>query len=650
MKFETAWFANVVRPTLDQSNNSEHTVGQSVRWQCPKCEQWYLVSTAGKKPRSCSRCRKKAGLDSAASLPPAISTDPDFDSVLSQAAAADAPGPEKSAAQTRQRNQNPTGDDGASQRIPWQFAALAVGVGSGILATSLLVFGILSFRADEDQNSTADTPPAPSMSKPPISIAQADASPLNDASNSPASDTNSPKKTSAFPPVRRPIPVAKPSTNPDPAPQTKPTPTPVSPPNNAIPKDETDSKVAANSGNAPNPMPSSPAEHGNGILALGGGNSAPASDEVEKAKLKEIDRKREALIQKRSELNDKIAVLNGEAAGHQLKIKQLQAESSTLNNNLNVIRAQLAGVSNQLQAQRITPQEKAILEQQGRALVTQGQNVNLAIQKVNAEAAATSTKLEGVARQVAISQRDLAGLQQKADALRDEWLEATDPFGKLDRGEGLAAIAVLDKLIAIQKDFVQAYVARGLAHYSLKHYDLAIKDFEEALRLKPNYPPAMAGKALALSIGVSRTKGRLAFRDAVRYGKDSWFVYLCNGIAEQNHGDYGKAMAHFEKATKLGSSEPAAFHYLGRLQAGCPEAEWRNGTNALAAATKANSLSEGRVWIYIDTLAAAYAERGEFSKAIEFQKDALALAPQPAADACRQRLLRYENGQPFRLP
>ncbi|WP_166828969.1 tetratricopeptide repeat protein [Thalassoroseus pseudoceratinae] len=628
-------------------------MGQAVRWQCPVCSQWFLIASTSKQPRACSRCRQGTSRGSATNPPPAISTQSDFDSILNQAETVEPSTLQKSPTSPTNPKRGASAEKDVSNEGQRHVVGWVVGLGGGVLATLLLVLGVLAFQADEGNSDTAKTPSTTPATNPPLAVAKSSAVPMEVAAKTPVTLPEIPENAGGLSPTRPPVPVEPPSPAPKPSPLERQTPMPVSPPMNEKPRNTpADSNVADGSNNVPSPMPTevASAPHGNGVLPIGVAAPDLVSTDAEKAKLKEIDSKREALVQKRSELIDQIAELNGEAAEHQSTLKQCQAETTTLNNNLNLIKAQLAGVNNQLQQQRITLQQKALLEQQGRALVAQGQSTSLAIQKVNAEAVATQTKLKVVSGRLLTRQRELGGLKQQADRLRDEWLKVTDPFGKLDRGQGVAAIAVLNQLISIQKDFVQAYVARGLAHYSLKHYDLAIKDFDEALRLRPNYPEALAGRALALSVGVSRTQGRLVFRDAVRYGKDSWFVYLCYGLAEQEHRDYGKAMAQFQKAAKLGSSEPAAFHYLGRLQAACPDAEWRDGQKALEAATKANSLSEGKVWVYVDTLAAAYAEQGEFNMAVQFQKDALALAPSPAVDACKKRLQRYEEGQPFRLP
>jgi len=70
----------------------------------------------------------------------------------------------------------------------------------------------------------------------------------------------------------------------------------------------------------------------------------------------------------------------------------------------------------------------------------------------------------------------------------------------------------------------------------------------------------------------------------------------------------------------------AAQNNLAWILATAPDASLRNGSQALELATQANQLSGGRDPVILRTLAAAYAENRQFSKAFESAKSALHLA------------------------
>jgi len=82
----------------------------------------------------------------------------------------------------------------------------------------------------------------------------------------------------------------------------------------------------------------------------------------------------------------------------------------------------------------------------------------------------------------------------------------------------------------------------------------------------------------------------------------------------------------------------------------CPDATVRNGEEAVDAATKACELTQWKNGGWIDTLAAAYAEAGDFQRAIEFEERALqtGTATEPERREMQKRLALYRKSQPYR--
>ena len=85
-------------------------------------------------------------------------------------------------------------------------------------------------------------------------------------------------------------------------------------------------------------------------------------------------------------------------------------------------------------------------------------------------------------------------------------------------------------------------------------------------------------------------------------------------------------------------------------QATYPVAEFRNGPEAIEHATKACELTNWQDPGIVDTLAAAYAEAGDFTSAIEWEKKAIALLTEEsrARSHFGARLKLYESRQPAR--
>ena len=85
-----------------------------------------------------------------------------------------------------------------------------------------------------------------------------------------------------------------------------------------------------------------------------------------------------------------------------------------------------------------------------------------------------------------------------------------------------------------------------------------------------------------------------------------------------------------------------------------PEPEYSDGKKAVNNANKAYQLDSGEHWQCVGTLAAAYAEDGQFEKAKEWQAKAIELAKTDKS-ATRQEegrgfiaLELYKQGKPYR--
>jgi tetratricopeptide (TPR) repeat protein len=105
----------------------------------------------------------------------------------------------------------------------------------------------------------------------------------------------------------------------------------------------------------------------------------------------------------------------------------------------------------------------------------------------------------------------------------------------------------------------------------------------------------------------------------------------------------------------LGEKHPktlASTAYLAWLQATSSVAELRNGDKAIEYATKACELTEWKNALYVDTLAAAYAETGNFDSAVKWEKEAISLLtkeePAEQRAAFEERLKLYQSGKPYR--
>ncbi len=98
-----------------------------------------------------------------------------------------------------------------------------------------------------------------------------------------------------------------------------------------------------------------------------------------------------------------------------------------------------------------------------------------------------------------------------------------------------------------------------------------------------------------------------------------------------------------------GYADAQTLNGLAWLLATGPDPKFRDGTNAVAFAEKAAAATQRKNVSYLDTLAAAYAETGQFAKAVSIQQEAIALSQSDdEKKGLASRLKLYESHSPYR--
>src|SRR5262249_27805993 len=142
-----------------------------------------------------------------------------------------------------------------------------------------------------------------------------------------------------------------------------------------------------------------------------------------------------------------------------------------------------------------------------------------------------------------------------------------------------------------------------------------------------------------------------AYREAIRLDPKLAAAHYNLGVALRDKGELDAAIASFQAEIRLYPKDPLAHNALAWLLAAGPDGV-RNGKQAIEHATRACELTRWKVPNPIATLAAAHAEAGDFSRAVEFQTKALAFPAyeKAAGRGGRERLDLYERKMPYRDP
>lgn len=216
------------------------------------------------------------------------------------------------------------------------------------------------------------------------------------------------------------------------------------------------------------------------------------------------------------------------------------------------------------------------------------------------------------------------------------------------KGDFAQAIADFTKAIELGKN---AFGPRGAAYLRIANYDSAYADLTEALRRNPNIAAYYSARALISYLRNNLPSALVDMDEAIRLEPKVGRHYGRRGLLHLAKDDYTESLADLHEAIRLDDKDTSAHHGLARILAACPVDHHRNGEKAVHHALKAVELGKEKQWchFYFNTLAAAYAEAGNFEEAIRWANKFLdSNPPEKIAERGRQQLSLYEQGKPYR--
>jgi tetratricopeptide (TPR) repeat protein len=209
------------------------------------------------------------------------------------------------------------------------------------------------------------------------------------------------------------------------------------------------------------------------------------------------------------------------------------------------------------------------------------------------------------------------------------------------------ALADVDAVLEEQQ-VVAAHRLRGEILAQLERLDEAIDEMQQLTKAVPNQPELKMQLAMYYLIDKQPEEAISEYDDVLLLDPENFLALRSRADAYLNVGKHAEAIADFEEALKLEPEDSSVLNNLAWVLATSPEANLRDGKRAVDLATKACELTEYKLPHILSTLAAAFAESGNFDNAVEWSQKAVDMHD-PENDAqLAKELASYQKKQPWR--
>jgi tetratricopeptide (TPR) repeat protein len=259
------------------------------------------------------------------------------------------------------------------------------------------------------------------------------------------------------------------------------------------------------------------------------------------------------------------------------------------------------------------------------------------------------------------------------------------------KGDAKKAIEQFNRVLQLQPGFVLTLIHRAEAYLESEQYDEALVDIEAVLKDNPTLTVAHGLRAQALA-QLERLPEAIesmkqladAAPDQPEFRLQLAFYYLYNKqpreamaaygevidkIAEEdgeeanrvkfqalrgradahlNIGEHVQAVKDFDAALAIDDEDTGVLNNFAWVLATSPDDEVRDGERAVKLATKAVELTEEKQAHILSTLAAAYAETGDFEAARKWSQKSVDLNDPEHAEQLAKELASYEDSKPWR--
>ncbi len=224
----------------------------------------------------------------------------------------------------------------------------------------------------------------------------------------------------------------------------------------------------------------------------------------------------------------------------------------------------------------------------------------------------------------------------------------------LQQGEIDAAISHLEQAVEKFPGSAQAHINLGNALLQKRDTDGAIAEYRKTLELPFDHAESYYSIGNAFRQKGDIEEAIVQYRKAIELRPDDAKTHNNLGNALRQEARLEEAEQEYEAALSSQPNFVLAENNLAWSLATAADPKLRNGAKAVQLAEQAVMATDGDNPVFLHTLSAAYAENGDFEKAIATAQDALKIADANGitdlAESLRTKIALYQSGSAYHEP
>lgn len=198
---------------------------------------------------------------------------------------------------------------------------------------------------------------------------------------------------------------------------------------------------------------------------------------------------------------------------------------------------------------------------------------------------------------------------------------------------------------------LQAILVRSMISAAERRYGEAIKDLQVVLRVNPDNVELRLQLASIYVADERPSKAIKLLTTVIEDDAENWQALRTRGDALLSVGKHAEAIEDYNAALELQPEDDGILNNLAWVLATSPKDGVRDGTRAVSLATRACEVTNYEKPHILSTLAAGYAESGDFDNAIKWSTEAVEKGKTDLKDQLeqlQQELESYKQNKPWR--